>query len=110
MLALWFEHKQLTCDSILNSTCPDSSSQSASTSTMFQVADPPGAMLATCVFTIEAVAIARTNCLLASLGPINTLKISFAVAKLVPCDPIGRPASNCQSTIKRCLASSGTSQ
>ena len=33
---------------------------------------------------IEAVAIARTNCLLVSLGPINTLKVSFAVAKLVP--------------------------
>jgi hypothetical protein len=35
-------------------------------------------------FIIEAVAIARTNCLLVRLDPINTLKVSFAVAKLVP--------------------------
>jgi hypothetical protein len=49
---------------------------------MFQVATPPGAMLPICVFTIEAVAIARTNCLLASLGPTNTLKVSFAVGEI----------------------------
>ena len=32
-------------------------------------------MLAICVFTIEAVAIARTNCLFVNLSPISVLKL-----------------------------------
>src|SRR3990170_3447050 len=85
---------ELVSTSTLTSTCPDSSSQSASTDSTDQlllIIDGPAAPENRRILFKDAVAIARTNWRRVTVGPIKNVKVSLIVVlvdKLVGIIPV----------------------
>src|SRR6266567_4281770 len=97
----------LTNASILSSTCPDSSSQSASTAAIPQEKENGAAWMLMAVFATDAEPLARKNCCLVKTGPSNTVNVWVCWLTAADWENAFTPPSNWPLTVMSRLAPSG---